>query len=281
MAMFIWPTTTRRITSQFRPPHRSSHHGLDIAEGGTHEVFAVADGTVSRSYRSDSYGEVVFIVHNMNGQTWESVYAHMRSGSRRVKVGDKVKQGQVIGIMGSTGHSTGQHLHFELHKGRWNINKTNAVDPLDYLDKGTTSTTTKSNIIRKGNRGKDVAILQRKLMAVGEKLTRYGDDGRFGDETERAVKAFQERKSIKVDGIVGPETEAELNKALPNYSRLLRNQSPMLKGNDVRAVQRVVGVKDDRVYGPNTASAVKSYQRKHSLKVDGIVGTETWRHMFG
>lgn len=72
------------------------------------------------------------IVHTINGQTWETVYAHMRAGSHRVSVGQQVKQGQVTGIMGNTGHSTGQHLHFELHKGRWNINKTNAVD-LNYI----------------------------------------------------------------------------------------------------------------------------------------------------
>ncbi|MGM8215185.1 M23 family metallopeptidase [Bacillaceae bacterium W0354] len=130
--MFIYPTV-KRVTSHFRTPSRPTHHGTDFAQSGYHEIVAVADGTVSRSYRSTSYGEVVFIVHNINGQTWESVYAHMRTGSRRVKQGDKVKQGQVIGVMGNTGHSTGQHLHFELHKGRWNMQKNNAVDPMKYL----------------------------------------------------------------------------------------------------------------------------------------------------
>jgi len=133
--MFIFPTKVKRITSGFRTPSRPNHHGVDFAEKGYHEIFAVADGEVSRSYRSDSYGEVVFIVHNIDGQVWESVYAHLRTGSRKVKAGDKVKQGQVIGVMGNTGHSTGQHLHFELHKGRWNMQKSNAVNPLDYLGK--------------------------------------------------------------------------------------------------------------------------------------------------
>nr|MBS9407609.1 M23 family metallopeptidase [Streptococcus oralis] len=76
------------------------------------------------------------IVHTINGVTWETVYAHMRSGSRTVKQGDYVTQGQTIGVMGNTGQSSGQHLHFELHKGRWDINKSNAVNPLDYLEKG-------------------------------------------------------------------------------------------------------------------------------------------------
>lgn len=137
--MFLWPTTTKRVTSQFRPSHRKNHNGIDIAESGTHNVFAVADGTVTRSYTSTSYGECIFILHNIGGQTWETVYAHLRSGSRKVREGQKVSKGQTIGIMGNTGHSTGQHLHFELHKGRWNINKSNAVDPLKYLEKEITS----------------------------------------------------------------------------------------------------------------------------------------------
>lgn len=109
------------------------HMGIDIAQSGKVAIKAAADGTVSRSYYSASYGECVMIVHNINGVTYETVYAHMRKGSRTVRVGQKVKQGQVIGYMGSTGDSTGQHLHFEIHKGRWNVQKTNAVNPLNYI----------------------------------------------------------------------------------------------------------------------------------------------------
>lgn len=141
MAKFIMPCEGT-ITSTFRPSHRPNHHGIDIAKSGTVPIVAVADGKVSRSYVSSTYGEVVFIVHNIDGETWETVYAHMRSGSRKVKEGDVVKQGQVIGYMGNTGRSTGQHLHFELHKGRWNVNKTNAVDPMKYLPIGNKSTNT-------------------------------------------------------------------------------------------------------------------------------------------
>ena len=96
-------------------------------------IKASAAGTVSRSYYSSSYGEVVFIKHNINGVQYETVYAHMRSESRTVSEGQTVKQGAIIGYMGSTGDSTGQHLHFELHKGSWNVSKSDAVNPLPYL----------------------------------------------------------------------------------------------------------------------------------------------------
>ena len=139
---FIWPTNTKRITSKYGPRKhpitgktQSMHHGLDIADPGTRPIYASADGVVNRSYVSTSYGEVIFIRHDINNEAWETVYAHMRSGSRSVKVGDRVKQGQTIGTMGSTGQSTGQHLHFELHKGFWNLKKTNGVDPEKFLEK--------------------------------------------------------------------------------------------------------------------------------------------------
>ncbi|MFC9539501.1 M23 family metallopeptidase [Lysinibacillus sp. NPDC056959] len=71
---------------------------------------AAAAGFVTQSYYSSSFGEVIFISHNINGLTYEALY--MRSGSRAVKVGDKVNAGQFIGYIGTTGNSTDQHLHF-------------------------------------------------------------------------------------------------------------------------------------------------------------------------
>jgi|GEM_PF-2127265 len=140
---FIWPTNTKRVTSPFGyrthplTGARGSHHnGIDIANPGYHPIYAAADGVVRRSYTSSSYGETIMIKHSINGGTWETVYAHMRDNSRRFSVGQRVKQGDQIGVMGNTGNSTGQHLHFELHKnGLWNMSKSNAVDPQKYLEK--------------------------------------------------------------------------------------------------------------------------------------------------
>jgi hypothetical protein len=129
---FIYPTV-KTITSGFKPDDRLDHAGVDFAEPGYHEIKASANGVVSQSYVSSSYGEVIFILHNIEGQEYETVYAHMETGSRTVFEGDNVTQGQVIGVMGNTGDSSGQHLHFELHVGRWNESKSNAVDPIPYL----------------------------------------------------------------------------------------------------------------------------------------------------
>lgn len=108
------------------------HDGVDIAGGGTIPIVAAADGVVIRAYESDSYGNVVFITHNIDGQVFTTVYAHMRSFN--VSTGQTVSKGTNIGYMGNTGHSFGQHLHFELHKGEWNSSKSNAVDPQKYIN---------------------------------------------------------------------------------------------------------------------------------------------------
>lgn len=127
---FIQPTVGR-YTSGFEKRGGQMHHGLDIAASGIVPIVAAAEGVVTRSYYSTSYGNVVFISHNINGQTYTTVYAHLKSSS--VSAGQKVKRGQQLGIMGNTGQSEGQHLHFEIHKGEWNAQKSNAMDPKTYI----------------------------------------------------------------------------------------------------------------------------------------------------
>lgn len=104
------------------------HYGVDIAQSGTVPIVAAADGVVIRSYYSSSYGNCVMISHSINGQTYTTVYAHM--SSRSVSDGAVVSKGQLIGYMGNTGDSYGQHLHFELHRGPWNVAKSNAINPV-------------------------------------------------------------------------------------------------------------------------------------------------------
>lgn len=119
------------VSSTMGERWNKQHAGIDIAASGTVPVVAAADGVVSRSYFSSTYGNVIFVTHSISGQQWTTVYAHL--SSRQASTGSVVAKGQQIGIMGNTGHSFGQHLHFELHKGAWNYSKSNAVNPLDYI----------------------------------------------------------------------------------------------------------------------------------------------------
>lgn len=99
------------------------HSGVDIAAGYGASIVAAAGGTVSISEKSDSYGYYCVIYHS-NGTT--TLYAHMNA-MPSVSVGDTVSAGQTIGYVGSTGWSTGPHLHFEIR-----VNGS-CVDPISYF----------------------------------------------------------------------------------------------------------------------------------------------------
>lgn len=116
------------VTSGLGQRWGTFHAGVDIAKSGTVPVVAAANGVVIRSYYSSSYGNVVFISHSIDGQVYTTVYAHL--SSRSIGTGATVSKGQQIGIMGNTGDSQGQHLHFELHRGPWNASKSNAINPI-------------------------------------------------------------------------------------------------------------------------------------------------------
>jgi hypothetical protein len=120
------------VTSSYGMRSGGMHHGIDIGNNGqSTPIVSVADGTVSRSYLSSSYGNVVYIKHTIEGQTYETVYAHMTN--RAVTAGQKVTKGQFLGNMGTTGRSTGVHLHFEIHRGQWTGSKSNSLNPALYI----------------------------------------------------------------------------------------------------------------------------------------------------
>jgi len=85
------------------------HWGVDLSASYNAQIVAADSGTVITSAYSSSYGNYIVISH---GNGWTTLYAHLNS--RKVSVGDSVSKGQLIGLAGSTGVSTGPHLHFEV-----------------------------------------------------------------------------------------------------------------------------------------------------------------------
>jgi len=96
-----------------------AHLGVDFAAPTGRKIFAAAKGRVIHKGRKGGYGKTVVIKHS-NGL--KTLYGHMNSYSSRIKVGSRVKQGEFIGRVGSTGLSTGPHLHFGLYKNGRAIN---------------------------------------------------------------------------------------------------------------------------------------------------------------
>lgn len=129
----VFKTKGNKVTQKYKS---GVHNGIDLVGTGSTLDYIVAhsDGTVT-AVRKDynktdktgsSYGNYVKIKHT-NG--YYTLYAHMKYGSVTVKVGDKVKKGQVIGYMGNTGHSFGAHLHFEVRN-----TKDTKIDPTPYIN---------------------------------------------------------------------------------------------------------------------------------------------------
>jgi len=100
---------------------RRLHSGVDLAAPRGTPIYASGDGVVKKAQRVSGYGIYVSLDH-VNG--FETAYGHMSKIASGIKSGVRVRQGQIIGYVGSTGNSTGNHLHFEIKvNGR-------VVDPL-------------------------------------------------------------------------------------------------------------------------------------------------------
>jgi len=116
-ALMKTPINGARLSSGFgfrKHPilgYNKLHQGTDFAARRGTPVMASGSGTVERASWFGAYGKYVRIRHN---STYKTAYAHLSKFGRNIKAGKKVKQGQIIGYVGSTGRSTGPHLHYEV-----------------------------------------------------------------------------------------------------------------------------------------------------------------------
>lgn len=117
-----WPLRQGRVSSKYGWRGRRMHKGLDIAANTGTPVFAVEGGIVLRSKSVRGYGKLVELKH---GDMYSSRYGH--NSKLLVKAGDRIYKGQVIALVGSTGRSTGPHVHFEVRQSGV------AINPIKYL----------------------------------------------------------------------------------------------------------------------------------------------------
>jgi len=118
------------------------HNGTDIwSPNEPCWIEAAYDGVVTEAKKSTAagggFGNFVMIAHKINGEQYTTLYAHMLDDSIKVKVGQKIEAGTPLGKMGSTGMSTGKHLHWELHKGKkyeWSATGLNFIEPVAFFD---------------------------------------------------------------------------------------------------------------------------------------------------
>lgn len=136
---FNWPVFGGTITRGYKKPkhgpiknsrrwrRKHLHHGIDVADRKNTPIYAAHSGKVIHVGRDRlgfrGYGKLVII--KSKDRQWKTYYAHLNRF--RVKYGQKVNKGQVIGLMGNTGRSRGTHLHFEIRRAN------QPIDPIDHL----------------------------------------------------------------------------------------------------------------------------------------------------
>lgn len=269
----------------------SAHGGFDIAAPTGTKVIAAASGTVTVSGTASRPGSYVVVEH---AGGWQTRYLHL--SRRDVTVGQKVSKGQTLGAVGSTGNSTGPHLHFTVQRNGTVIKDASLIDDfrcgttvsstavISYsfpgLPGGSATTPSPSTgtypTLRSGDRGEAVTRLQNLLAARGYSPGTI--DGSFGPNTDRAVRSFQSAIGTGVDGVVGPKTWGALEARAASGATLANGST----GADVTALQKALNATRganltvDGRFGPATDQAVRGYQSSRSLSVDGRVGPSTW-----
>lgn len=189
-----------RITSSFGyridpiTGKKKYHNGLDeVSKVKNRNLYAIDTGYVQKTVTGQDksktgYGNYIWVRYPRYNLSL--LYAHC--SKVLLKKGDKVKKGDVVAIMGTTGKSTGVHLHL----GMTRIGSNTWLNPVNYdmlSDKYNLTRT-----LRKGSKGNDVKKLQKE---VGTKA-----DGIFGNNTRTAVIKFQKNNKLTADGIVGKNT---------------------------------------------------------------------------
>jgi hypothetical protein len=223
--------------------YKKHHNGVDLWGANPkiyveafHDGLVIAAGTSKLKNSDGSLGGVgwyVDIRSKINGTSYVHRYAHMVENSLKVKKGQKIEAGTILGIMGNTGASAGRHLHFEINKGkvwRWTSDGSGFVNPLEFVKNTIDAYKLQESIpeatpedapvapapihespkaptppkfafpgnLEIGSRGKNVRDLQKKL--------KLKVDGEFGPLTEKAVKAFQKKSGIFETGVVDIKT---------------------------------------------------------------------------
>jgi len=141
------------------------------------------------------------------------------------------------------------------------------------------SQTRRVHIYRLGDDGPEVEDIQERLRGLGLSIDRDELAGRFGPSTDAAVRSFQQRRHLRVDGLVGPDTWGQLVEAGYRLGdRTLYLHSPYFRGDDVRELQRKLNAlgfdagREDGMFGENTNRAMREFQRNVGEEPDGIVG---------
>jgi len=273
MAKTQWPVDGKpgkawKVTSPFGwrmhpiKKVRKHHNGVDIWQGGaTTYLEAWADGKVIAVRPNDdpnSAGHSIIVQSTVMGKKVTWTYFHMVKGSIKVKVGQKIEAGTIVGKMGDTGFATGKHLHWEIWAGH-----------------------IKGQPMAGFNTGKGYYDAMKFCQSVmdfekshAEAAKPTPEDAPVTVAPTHSVPEIPTVETPEEAEVVKPEVAAAAKVASPAYPGKYIKQGS--KGDAVKYIQKQLGLTADGAFGPATHAAVKKLQAKHGLTADGIVGPKTW-----
>ena len=235
---------------------KKHHNGTDIWQGGNVTYLeACFDGKVvgvSTSTDPNGAGNKVVVQSTVMGKKVTWTYFHMVAGSIKVKVGQKIEAGTIVGKMGETGFATGKHLHWEIWAGHL-----------------------KSQPMAGFSTGKGFYDPMKFMKSVIEFEAAHKESALATPEDAPATLA--PTHSVPEIPTVAVPTEASVVKETVPVAPVVK---PTLKvgskGAAVKTVQKKIGVTADGAFGPKTQAALKAYQTKNGIPATGVVDAATW-----
>jgi murein DD-endopeptidase MepM/ murein hydrolase activator NlpD len=274
MAKSQWPVDGKpgkawKVTSPFgwrvHPIKKTKkhHNGVDIWQGKNPTYLeAWADGKVIAVYKSDnpnSSGHRVDVQSTVMGKKVTWTYFHMVPGSIKVKKGERVTAGQVIGKMGESGFATGKHLHWEIWAGHVKSqpmagfhNGKGYYDPMKFC--------------------KAVIEFEKNVVEADQETPENAPVTLAPSHSVADIPTIPVPTNPVV--VPAPVVAASVKLAKPALKGALKNGS---KGEQVKYLQQQLGLTIDGTFDGKTHAAVVAFQKKKKLTADGIVGPMTWK----
>lgn len=258
---------------------KKHHNGADIIGLGKGPFYIEAPyaGKILKATKSTAagggFGNYVIVQHKINGKHYTTLYAHLKDGSIKVKPGQKIEAGTVLGIMGTTGMSTGVHLHWEMWAGTshgWSADGKGFVNAVKFFK---------------------ALIAQEAELALVAKATPEDapthDEPEHTEEFANKVQAKYEASKVQAKVLpvaqhatpVAPVAPAKPVVAVPATKPVLKGELKKgSKGATVAYLQKALGIEVTGVFDQTTHVAVIGLQKKHAdiTLDDGIVGQITW-----
>lgn len=289
------------------PATYTGHSGVDFGQPMYTPVYASGPGRIYGKAYSDACGYGIWVSYD--GYP-DMLYCHMPSDAWRPDAGMAVQEGTLIGYVGSTGHSTGPHLHVEVEghattAGFWEFFDPNRV----VGDGGSSGGGSVTKWPARALYGADwVVKAQEKLIRLGYDLSPDGADGYDGDVTQAATMDLQKRGGLKPDGVFGPDTNTYADELLnppvgtppfplpdgyyfgpeggpeESVSGWHGHTRDLAKWQQ-RMKDRGWDITVDGLYGPegattptgNTYDVALAFQKEKGLYPDGLIGPVTWK----